>query len=171
MNPDTNALYSESQPFRQVVAWILLLAFVAFLWYAIYHQIIQGEPFGTSLPPDVLLIFIWLIFGILLPIAFLKSRLSISIDRHNLSYRFFPLHLNVHNIPVRQIQNIESVRIRPILEFGGWGIRYGLKGKGYIMGGKKGIKVSFYSGRPVYFTAEKPEGFIEAFQRVKQSNR
>jgi len=144
------------------------LVFVVYLWYAIYHQIIQGDPFGSSPAPDLLLLLIWLIFGILLPIAFLKSRLVISIDRNNLSYRFFPLHLNVHHFPVRQIQNIERVRIRPILEFGGWGIRYGLKGKGYIMGGKKGIKVSFKSGRPVYFTAENPESFVEAFQRIKQ---
>jgi len=160
--------YYQAQPFKQILVWIFILGFAGFMWYSVYHQIILSNPMGSRPAPDMILLIFWVIFGILFPAGLIKARLFLAIDKDYISYRFFPLHLNIHRLPLHMIQDIESVRIRPIIEFGGFGIRYGFKGKGYIMGGKKGIKVSFYSGRPVYFSSDNPDSAVQAFQKVKK---
>jgi hypothetical protein len=160
--------YKSSQRFKQPLLWLLIIGIAALVWYAFYVQILLGEPLGTRPAPDVVLVIIWFFSGIILPYAFYKSELVLELDHARLSYRFIPFHLNKHDYPISEIRNIESVKIRPILNFGGYGIRYGFKGKGYIIGGKKGIKVSFNSGRPVYFSARNPEEIEAAFQKIRK---
>lgn len=167
MNTKNKILYSEYQPCRSILIWLITVAVAGYIWFATYHQIILGNPAGTKPAPDLLLVFIWIVFGILFPLAVYKARLSLKIDSKNFTYKFFPLHLNTHSYPVQQIQNIEPVHIRPILHFGGWGIRFGFKGKGYIMKGGKGVKVSFKSGRPIYFSANDADSIVESFQKAR----
>lgn len=65
------------------------------------------------------------------------------------------------------IKKMETVSIRPVLDFGGWGIRFSHKGKGYIIGGSKVVKVIFKTGRPVYFSTEEPERVVDRLRSLK----
>ena len=166
LDSQKNLLYSEAQPCKQPLIWMLVLGIAGYIWYSVYHQIILGIPFGSKPAPDIILIIIWVIFGVLFPYGLFKARLIIKLNNENFYYRYFPLHLNEHSFPIRGIKNIEPVLIRPLFHFGGWGIRYGFKGKGYIMSGGKGIKVSFNSGRPVYFSAKNADDIVDAFRKA-----
>ncbi len=164
-------LYKESLYCKQPFIWLLVLGIAAYTWYAVFNQIILDHPAGSNPAPDIMLILIWIIFGILLPFGLYKSRLTIKLNSRQLTYRFIPFHLNEHSYPIGGIKNIEPVTIRPILQFGGWGIRYGLKGKGYILRGGKGIKVSFKDGRPVYFSAKNADSIVDAFRKAITQQR
>lgn len=160
--------YKSSQRLKQPLIWALLIGIAALFWYAFYVQIILGEPLGSRPAPDALLVIIWLLTGIVMPFAAYKSELVLEVDHARFAYRFIPFHINRQEYPISAITNIEKVKIRPVLNFGGYGIRYSFKGKGYIQGGSKGIKVSFRSGRPVFFSTNHPDEFVEAFKKIKK---
>jgi len=54
-------------------------------------------------------------------------------------FRFFPLHLSFHRIGLEEIVRFEVQTYRPIRDYGGWGIRYGWKGKAYNVSGNRGV--------------------------------
>ena len=64
-SPGESVVYAEEQRFRQI--WILILVgFIAILsWYSFLLQIVFGEPFGTNPAPDILVLILLVIFGIL----------------------------------------------------------------------------------------------------------
>ncbi|MCC5914444.1 MAG: hypothetical protein JJU46_08735 [Balneolaceae bacterium] len=161
--------YVTSQRFRQPVIIGLTIMIALFAWVALFTQVIGGEAMGSRPAPDWMLVAIWLLFGILFPMALWKSRLTIRIDHDRFCYRYFPFHLKEHAYRIQQIESVESEKIRPVLHFGGWGIRYGIKGKGYIMSGKRAVRLNFRSGRPVYFTCNDPNEIVKIFDKRKLS--
>ncbi len=91
---------AEEQRFRQI--WILILVgFIAMLaWYSFLLQIVIGEPFGTNPAPDILVLALLVLFGILFPVWFLVMRLEVQVTRTDLRFRLFPLHLQCGNSPL-----------------------------------------------------------------------
>lgn len=162
-------LYQSMQRFRQPLIWGLTLLIAGYTWFAVIKQLFLGEPVGSQPTPDLMLFLIWILIGILFPALLWRARLTIRIDRDHLHYRFKPFHMKEHSYRVRQIESAESANIRPVLHFFGWGIRYGFKGKGYIMAGKKALKLNFSSGRPVYFTCDNPDEAVKAIHQQKQN--
>ena len=148
--------------------WVIILGIAVFIWYSTYQQIILGIPFGDNPAPDPVLIIIWLVVGIGFPIALFSMKLTMKMDSQEFSYRLFPLHLNTHSFNLDDIEKMESVFVRPILDFGGWGIRWGRKGKGYIISGRKAVKVSLKAGRPIYFSSDEPDDVVEAYRDLSQ---
>lgn len=162
--------FVASQRCRQPAIWAIALAVAAYTWFSVFTQVIGGEPMGSRPAPDIILILIWLLFGVLFPLAIWKSRLTIRMDREKLYYRFFPFHLKEHYYRIRLIDHVEPVQIRPVMHFGGWGIRYGMKGKGYILSGRKAVRLDFrWSARPVFITCDNPREVADAFEQRKRS--
>ncbi|NBC02729.1 MAG: hypothetical protein GVY20_03395 [Bacteroidetes bacterium] len=150
--------------------WIIVIGIALFLWYSVYQQIILGNPIGNNPAPNLVLIVIWLVIGIGFPLVLYSMKLIIKIDSENFSFRLFPLHFRMHSYRLANIETMEVVTYRPILDFGGWGIRWGRKGKGYIISGKKGVKVHFRTGRPVYFSSDEPEEVVRAYEEMSQDS-
>lgn len=147
--------------------WIIIIGIAVFIWYTTYQQIVLGNPIGNNPAPDSVMIILWLVIGIGFPFALYAMKLIIKIDSESFNYRLFPLHIRMHSYRLADIESMETVTYRPILDFGGWGIRWGRKGKGYIISGKKGIKVHFRTGRPVYFSSDEPEEVVKAYRELK----
>lgn len=160
----TSETFKSVQKCKQPLVWMILIGAAIFSWYSVYQQILFRIPFGSDPAPDALLIVIWIVFGVGFPIGLFATRLSIQIDEDEFTYRLFPLHLQTHSFRLADIKKMEAVSIRPILDFGGWGIRFSHKGKGYIIGGNKAVKVIFKTGRPVYFSTDEPQRIAEAYR-------
>jgi len=159
-----SVVYSEEQRFRQI--WILLLVgFIALLaWYSFLLQIVIGEPFGTNPAPDILVIILFVIFGFLFPVWFIVMRLEVQVTRTDLRFRMFPLHLQWRKLPLATIVKAETVTYRPILEYGGWGIRIGRKGWAYNVSGNRGVQVTLEGGRSFLLGSLQPERLATAIQ-------
>lgn len=65
-------------------------------------------------------------------------------------------------IPFAEITSAESVRYRPILDYGGWGYRLSPKGKAYNMRGDKGVALSLKDGGKIMLGSQRPDELAEA---------
>lgn len=162
--------FKSVQRCKQPFIWVIVVGISLFIWYSIYQQVVLGNPIGNNPAPDVVLIIIWLIIGIGFPLALFTMKLIIKIDSENFSYRLFPLHFRIHSYRLVDIESMEVVTFRPISDFGGWGIRWGRKGKGYIISGTKGVKIQFRTGRPVYFSSDEPEEVVKAYEEMSKDS-
>ncbi|MDZ7717606.1 MAG: DUF6141 family protein [Balneolaceae bacterium] len=163
--------FKSVQKCKQPFMWILIIGVSALIWYLTYQQFILDNPVGSNSAPDSVMIIIWIVIGIGFPLALFSMKLIIKIDSENFYYRLFPLHLRMHSYRLADIESMETVTYRPILDFGGWGIRWGRKGKGYIISGKKGVKVYLRAGRPVYFSSDEPEEVVRAYKKFSRDRK
>ncbi len=158
-----STFFHEEQQFRQPWIWLgisaSLLGLLPF-WYGLHQQLVEGVPWGDNPTSDELLLLITvamtlLIVGILF--LFLKSRLIVTVGSEGIEYRFFPFHRKTHKILWSEIAKAYVRTYRPIVEYGGWGIRYGLKGKAYNVSGNQGLQLELKDGKRILFGTQQPQ--------------
>jgi hypothetical protein len=149
--------FTERQRFRQVWLWALLTGLGLLFVWAYIQQIILGKPWGNNPASDTgLLLFSLIPFGII--VLFLVARLETRIDRRGISYRFFPFHRTWREIEWKKINRAYVRRYKPISEFGGWGVRYGLRGgQAYNISGNQGLQLDLFDGKKILLGTQKPE--------------
>jgi hypothetical protein len=60
---------------------------------------------------------------------------------------------------------------RPILEYGGWGIRCGFKGaRAYNVSGNKGVQLILQNGKRLLIGSQKPDELVEAINSMMASS-
>ncbi len=170
--------FREVQQFRQPWLWTLLilltLAAIVCFGYGMIKQLLFGYPWGSRpLPNGALAIvgplFIILMIGI--SFLFLKMKLITEVRDDGLYIHFFPL-LRQH-IRFENIENCEVRSYSPIKEYGGWGIRYGLKGKAYNVSGNHGVQLKLAGDKRLLIGSQRPEELAHAIavQMEKQDAR
>jgi len=158
----TYPLYQETQYFRQVWLWALVLFISLLSLYGAFQQLFLRQPFGNNPAPDSLMVVLAIIFGIVLPLFMYKTNLTIEVRSDGLYFRYFPFHLSFHRIASEEIMRYEACTYRPIKDYGGWGIRFGRKGKAYNVSGNRGVKFEFSNGKYLLIGSQKPEELAEA---------
>ena len=68
-------------------------------------------------------------------------------------------------IRFEDIIGLEVRRYRPLLEYGGWGVRLGPAGWAYTTGGNEGVQLRLRTGIPVLIGSKHPRE-LEAAVRV-----
>lgn len=84
-------------------------------------------------------------------------------------YRFFPFIIKERIIPYTDIQTMCVMKINPIFEFGGWGLRRGKLGKAYTTDGNSIIHFELNSGQKLNFTV-KNKAEVESIIQLKVPN-
>ncbi|MBK6759314.1 MAG: hypothetical protein IPG73_01190 [Ignavibacteria bacterium] len=91
------------------------------------------------------------------------TSLTVRIDASGVYVRLRPFHFNGRLIPWSEIQTVSIRKVRPIGEFGGWGIRWNLgKKTGYIWNGEQGLELFLTNGKIVVITIMDVEGARQA---------
>jgi len=93
------------------------------------------------------------------------SELKTEIDQRGVKVQFEPFHRQPHFI---SWDDVESVYIRtysPLWEFGGWGLRFGLSGKAYIIGGDRGLQLILKDGRHLLLGTQKDSELAQFLKR------
>jgi hypothetical protein len=107
--------------------------------------------------------------GIALPYILSAVRLRFEVHRDRLFVGFvtplFPLYRKA--IPVGTIESAEPVTYRPILEYGGWGLRRSAKGIAYNMSGNRGVQLKMKEGRNILLGSRQPERLAAAIQQAR----
>jgi hypothetical protein len=161
---ETDPAYREVQQFRQIWIWVVVIAIAGLMWYAFVIQILFRRPFGDNPMPDIMMIIFWLIFGLGLPALFFFGKLITEVRGDGIYIRFFPLHLSFHKIAFKDLKRYEVRTYRPLLEYGGWGIRYGFKGKAYTVSGNRGVQLELLDGKRLLIGSQRPEEFLQAIE-------
>tara|TARA_B100001123_G_scaffold424049_1_gene535046 strand:- start:1951 stop:2439 length:489 start_codon:yes stop_codon:yes gene_type:complete len=145
-------IYSEKQRFRQWWMWIILIGTPISGCWLIIRDIILGSPSGD---PWILIIsgllgvgFSWFMYYI---------GLDTIVTNVGVCIRFRPFHRKWVVFSFDEIEKAEAVTYRPIREYGGWGIRYGWKGKAYNVSGNKGVLLTPKEGKTTMIGSQNHE--------------
>jgi len=103
----------------------------------------------------------------ILTILFLLFKLETRIEKDGIYIRFFPFHLSPRKYSWDKIEKSYVRQYSPLREYGGWGIRFGLFGKGmaYNVSGDMGIQLVFKDGTKVLIGTNKPQEVEEILRR------
>ena len=163
-------LFSEKQQFRQW--WNILLILVAtvpamiFSGYALYQQTVNGIQVGDEPAPNaVLAIFIVVMMALLW--TYLAMKLEVWIDQEGIHYRFWPLIFKERLISIYEIQRYEIRQYRPIIDYGGWGMKKSFKwGRAYNISGNIGLQLYLNNNKKVLFGTQRQQAILHAMDTV-----
>jgi len=166
--------FYEVQPFRRS-RWILFVitpvsAFlVTFFTYSIVSQLVLGIPVGDRPLSNIALAVVapfFIALGVLLFWLFVSSRLETRVTDAGIFIRFYPFHIRRIKIPFEEIKDFQACSYNPIVDYGGWGIRYGVKGRAYNVSGNRGVRLTFKDGSTLLVGSQKPEELAEAISKA-----
>ena len=114
---------------------------------------------GSTVGELVLLFGLTFLIPLFLVVWFLSVRQEVVIDEEGISVQQHALMWKPKNIAWSEVK---SAHVRPMNafgEFGGWGIRYALKGKwGYILDGDHGVDLLMHSRKHLVVSIVDAEG-------------
>ena len=136
-----------------------------FFGYGIFKQLVLGQPWGSKPLPDIALLIVGLFFILLLAVitySFYAMKLITEVRDDSLTVRFHPLTHQL--IPYEHIKTCKVRTYHPIREYGGWGIRYGRKGKAFTVSGTLGVQLELIQGKSLLIGSQRPEELSRAIQ-------
>ena len=159
------ALY-EKQKFTQLVIWV----FAMIIGIVLVSDFIEHDKTITLV--SLFEHRFWeLLIPILIFLLFRLFKLETKINSEGISYRFYPIQIGYRLIDWEDIHKASIRKYKPIKEYGGWGIRVGLFGKGQAVTikGNIGLQLELKNGHRLLIGTQKPEEIKRAFQKVGQS--
>ncbi len=171
-------LFNEDQRFTQ--SWIMVLLYCMLLIntglfsYALYKQLIMGVPWGTSPMSDNGLVIIsflatFIFVGLLILLHHTVLRTTITTD--SIKFKFSPFFSREKVILADEIKHAEIRKYHPILEYGGWGIRTGIrKGKAYNVKGNIGIQLYLKDGKKILIGTQKKDQAVWAIRKLLRND-
>lgn len=143
--------YTEVQKVRQ--AWLIVLM-IAVTILAILN-FVQVKPISFSS-------FMPLIITFLADLILIALRLNTKINKQGIYFQLFPFQLKQKFISWNEVASIEVRKYSPIMEYGGWGYRYGFKnGKAFNVSGNMGLQLVLKNGDKILIGTQKPDELME----------
>ena len=172
MNQNHSIFFEEEQRFRQTWLWVILLIsivpVVILMIYGTYQQLALGQPFGNHPVSDTTLIWLgpaMILLMLSVPILLWTMKLHIIVDREFLHIRFFPFVKR--DIPLNDILEWKAKVYHPLRDYGGWGIRWGFKGKAYNVSGNRGVQLVLIKNKKLLIGSQKPDALAQAITTAK----
>lgn len=153
--------FSEKQRFTQWWLWLLLSAVMI---YSIYNFVEDRQYFST---PELAISFL---IPNLVIILFFVIRLETKIDEQGISVRFFPFQITFRYYSWRNIKKAYVRKYSPLGEYGGWGLRQGLfgKGKAYNVKGNQGLQIILNDEKKVLIGTQKQNELKQYLENSKK---
>lgn len=151
-------IFIEKQRFSQWWLWLLLLFVVS--------NLVREFLNGTVEEKQAL--FFSALTLTLTSVLFAIMKLETSIDNNGISVRFFPFHLKKKHFNWDQLESCSIRTYKPVIEYGGWGIRKTFSGKGtaYNVKGKVGLQLVFKNGDRLLIGTQKAEKLNEVLKTL-----
>ncbi len=144
-------VFKETQKFDQWWMKLIYIGMVAMLLYSLYTWYIAHEAVGNVGAKDTTgqLIMMACILPVL--VLFYVFKLRTEIDEIGVHYQFLPFHFSKQTLRWAEIEKCYVRTYSPIREYGGWGFRASISGKGkaYNVKGSKGIQIKLKSGSEI----------------------
>lgn len=147
--------YTEQQRFRQWWLWTIVLIGPFIMLIVFLPQMITdyATEEGSNTDYWIILFVFCLGFG---PVAFIYlMKLDTAIQKDGLYIKFKPFHRKWIIFPFETITQATAITYRPLRDYGGWGIRYGGKGKAYNVSGNKGVLLELETGKTLLIGSQK----------------
>ncbi|WP_405208338.1 hypothetical protein [Aquimarina sp. LLG6339-5] len=154
----TNIHYTEKQKFSQSWLWVSILVsgIVALLY------LFNNKDVGTTT------IIITASSFLLVILIFAVIKLETQIKNDGIYIRFFPFHIKFIQYDWSSIKQLYIRKYDPIYEYGGWGIRMNIRGKGkaFNISGNIGLQLEFQNNKKLLIGTNKPKKLSEALKKI-----
>lgn len=177
-SPEADSLAATSfhEEQRPWVGWTILgfvccLAPAIIYAYAMFVQLILGWPVGDRPMSDGLLMIVGplvMVVCVGIPLLLCTARMIIDVRNDGLYIRFVPFHRRPKLIALDKVTHVIAVTYRPIRQYGGWGIRYTIKGKAYNARGNRGVRLDYANGRHLLLGSQRPEELAAAIEKLRE---
>ena len=154
-------IFQETQRFRQIWIWALILGISGFSISSLF--LLENKApltFGDLAFPIGMIL--------LLNILFLSFTLTTRIEANALSYRFFPF-TRWRTFRFEEIETLELVEYNGLWEYGGWGIKWNGDTWSYTTGGKWGVIVKT-TDKKFLLGTQQPEQIRQVIAEFKARN-
>jgi len=133
-------------------------------------QLVFGQPWGNKPMSDIALVIVSLLvifFMVGMTILFYVLKLVTEVKSNGVYINFFPL--SRQKVLFQDIKHCEARTYNAVKEYGGWGIRYGRKGKAYNISSNRGVQLSLSNGKLLLIGSQRSEELALAIaQRMKK---
>ena len=169
MNDETVIIYCEEQRFA---AWLRWLVYISMATAVIISIISLHKEFGTANSMNTPAFILAIFTGICIPIAiaalFVLLMLETEVRSDGIYVRFSPFHIHFKRFAPEDLSEFYARQYKPIMEYGGWGIRFGLfgKGKAYNVSGNKGVQLIFKNGKKLLIGSQRAEELEVAIRSI-----
>ena len=109
------------------------------------------------------------VFLFLLALNALFTRLDVEVLGDQVLIAFGPIHLVRKHIRFSEIESVRGLTYRPLIEFGGWGIRPRPGRTAWTIRGNQAAAVKLKSGRQIYVGSEHPQRLAGAIQAAMRT--
>jgi hypothetical protein len=167
--------FEEEQRFGQAWLWVILaigFAPVVIFVLGLYQQLVRGIPFGNQPMSDGALVMTTVsvfAFMVALVLLFRYARLRVTVDATDLVIDFRPFQLKPRRIALRDLAGAAATAYNPLLEYGGWGVRFSPRGMAYNVSGSEGVLLELQNGKRVMIGSQRApelEAAIASAQRA-----
>ena len=169
MTQENDLIFREQQKFSLCFCVVLVCSVVVGI-------VIIGSVLAIQDSVDASVFVTAILGGIVAPIAivalFLLTSLETEVRSNALYVRLFPFHIRHRKIPAEDLSECYARTYRPILEYGGWGIRYSFRkgrGRAYNMTGNQGVQLVFKNGKRLLIGSQKPDDLAQAINSIMKS--
>ncbi len=173
----SKVFFEEEQ--KMNIWWLKLLMIVVVIvslgpfYYGLVKQLAFGIPWGDNPMPDAgLVIFSIIMTVIMAGVLFLVfgSKLKTEIRDDGIHFSYFPFFKN-RFIARERIDGFEIRKYSPIMEYGGYGLRYSLSdGRVYNMSGNTGLQLYLVDGKKVLIGTQRPDAIKRAMEKLISEN-
>lgn len=131
-------------------AFTLLLIWQVVLGHKIgEHPMSSGNVIGWA-------IFLWLVY-----LRLITTKMVTRVEPGRLSVSMRGLW-TLRKISLNEVGKTEVVSYRPVEDYGGYGVRLTKRGRAYIAGGDRGVRLTFTKGGKVLIGSQRPEELAKA---------
>tara|TARA_Y100000741_G_C18167871_1_gene523921 strand:- start:407 stop:883 length:477 start_codon:yes stop_codon:yes gene_type:complete len=144
--------FYETQQFRQLWVWTIILLVMFALITPIFFGVI-----------GIILSIVLVSFSFGFIFLFWKMKLITTIKEDGINIIFVPFTNFI--IPFSKIKYYKIREYRPIIEYGGWGIRFNKSGKAYTVCGTTGLQISLLNGKEILIGTQRPDPLLESLNK------
>ncbi|RLD77813.1 MAG: hypothetical protein DRJ15_12800 [Bacteroidetes bacterium] len=162
----TKAYFNETQRFRQIWIFLIILITIGGWGYAVFTSI-TAEQETEKARSDLTMILLSII-PLALIFLLLKLKLATRVRNDGIYFRFSPFHRKEKHIRPDEINTFEVRKYKPISEYGGWGIRVrgGKRGIAYNVSGNMGLQLYLKNGKKTLIGTQKPVELQKAMEEM-----
>ena len=144
--------FYETQQFRQLWVWTIILLVMFALITPIFFGVI-----------GIILSIVLVSFSFGFIFLFWKMKLITTIKEDGINIIFVPFTNFI--IPFSKIKYYKIREYRPIIDYGGWGIRFNKSGKAYTVSGKIGLQIELSNGDGILIGTQKPDALLHSVNK------
>ncbi len=165
--------YREVQRFTQPLLWLFILATLLFVLvtfgWALYQQLVLGQPWGNRPMSDTALILsscgaIGISAAIVL--LFVVLRLEVEVRDDGVYVAFRPISRRVFSFA--EIRQCTARKYQPLRNYGGWGLRSNFRSNAYTVRGDEGVWLEFHDQKPILVGSQRAEELADVVNAVME---